>query len=378
MDRLSVAVDATSMLGVRTGIGRVTASLVGALAGRDDVEVRAFAVTWRGRDALAAELPAGVLAATRRFPARLTRVLWPRDSWPRAEGWTGPVDVVHATNYVAPPARAPTLLTVADLTYLRYPELCTGDVLRYPRLVPAAIARGATLHAYSEFVAGELRDTYGLPAERVVAIPPGVGVAATGDASRGRRLAGADRYVLAVGTVEPRKNLPVLVRAFDAVAAHDPAVHLVVAGADGWGADAFDAALDAARHRGRVRRVGSPDDTDRDDLLAGAAALAYPSIYEGFGLPPLEAMRAGVPVVAARAGSLPEVLGDAALLPDPTDVDAVAAALTEVLDDEATRARLVERGRARVARYRWDESADRFVDVYRRLAGHRPSISSAA
>ncbi|HEV3451061.1 MAG TPA: glycosyltransferase family 1 protein [Acidimicrobiia bacterium] len=364
--RLRVALDATSSLGVRTGVGNVAGGLLEHLAARTDLDVTAFAITWRGRNRLAGTLPPSVHAATRRFPARLTRALWPRIAWPRVERWTGPVDVVHSL-HVAPPARAPVLLTVHDLTHIRYPELSSPEARHYPRLVQVAVDRGATIHTYSQFVAAEVRDHYRLPAERVVTIAPGLDARPTGDAARGRGLAGSERYVLAVGTVEPRKNLPTLVRAFDALAATDRDLALVVAGPDGWGVQAFRAAVARAGHGDRVRRPGWLDDRSRDDLLAGASVLAYPSVYEGFGLPPLEAMRAGIPVVASNAGPLPEVLGDAALLIDPGDADELASALARVLDDEQLRRQLSERGRARVARYGWDGSVERFAATYRAL-----------
>jgi glycosyltransferase involved in cell wall biosynthesis len=160
----------------------------------------------------------------------------------------------------------------------------------------------------------------------------------------------------------------VLVQAFDRVAATRPGVTLVVAGPDGWGVDAYQATVDRARHRDRIRRVGYVAEADRASLLAGAAMLAYPSRYEGFGHPPLEAMQVGVPVVAARAGALPEVLGNAALLPDPDDVDAVAEALARVLDDAALRARLVGSGSERVQRFSWAEAGQNFLAMYRQLA----------
>ena len=367
--RLRVAIDATSLLGVRTGIGNVTAGLVNSLAGRPDVEVVAYAITWHGRDSLRQSLPASVRSGTRPFPARLTRSLWPRLRWPRVETWTGPVDVLHATNFVAPPTRSPVLLTVADLSYLLYPELCSGDVLHFPRLVQVALDRGATVHVYSAFVAAQVRDHYGLPEDRVVEVAPGLGPPRRGDAGDGQRRADATRYVLALGTVEPRKNLPALVRAFDRLAAHDPTVVLVVAGPDGPGGPAFTAALDAAQHRDRVHRLGWLDDRARDDLVAGAAVLAYPSLYEGFGLPPLEAMQTGVPVVASTAGSLPEVLGDAALLVDPADDDALADALARVLDDGALRARLIADGHTQAGSFSWARAVSGFVAAYQSLAG---------
>jgi glycosyltransferase involved in cell wall biosynthesis len=366
--RLRVAVDATSSLGVQTGIGRVTSQLLDGLARRADLDATAYAITWRGRQALADVLPAQVGVATRAFPARLTRLLWPRARFPSIEHWTGPVDVVHATNYVAPPTRAAVLVTVFDLTYAHFPELSAGDALRYPRLVQVAIDRGATVHTASDFVASEIQERYRLPPDRVIRIYPGLGPASTGDPGRGRTIAGSDRYILALGMVEPRKNLPRLVQAFDAVAARATDAKLVIAGPDGWGVEAFNGAVEQAHHRDRIRRLGWVDEGQRHDLLAGATVLAYPSLYEGFGLPPLEAMQAGTPVVAATAGALPEVLGDAALLPDPTDVDDIANSLTQVLEDEDLRRMLIQRGAERVDSYRWDRAVPEYVAAYQRLA----------
>ncbi len=360
----TVAIDATSLLGTTTGVGQVTAHLIEALAARGDLDVRAFAISWRGRDALRDQLPAGVASGTKPFPARLTRALWPRLPIPHVEHWTGPVDVVHATSFVAPPSRAPVLLTVHDLTFVRFPQMCSGDTLTYPRLIRVALDRGAVVHTYSDCIAAEIVEHFGLPADRVVRVYPGLAPTAGGDPARGRELAGTDRYVLALGTIEPRKNLPMLVRAFDGVAASDPAVRLVIGGPDGWGADAFAEACANAHHGDRVVRLGYVDAADRRDLLAGATVLAYPSIYEGFGHPPLEAMLAGVPVVASNAGALVEVLGDAALLPDPDDADAIADALTRALTDAELRAELVRRGHERTRRYTWEHAAGEFVALY--------------
>jgi glycosyltransferase involved in cell wall biosynthesis len=362
-------VDGTPLLGQRTGVGEVTRGVLDALASRADVVPVAYALTWRGRDALAAEAPAGVRVATARFPARLARELWDRGaSWPGAEHWTGPVDVVHALNYVAPPAKAAVIAAVHDLTFVRFPELCTPDTLRYPGLIRRAIARGATIQTGSEFTAAEIRDEFGLPDDRVAVVAWGLAPVTGGDASAGVALAGGPRYVLALGTIEPRKNLPGLVRAFDAVAATDADVRLVVAGPDGWDQEAFTRAVAAAHHRARIVRLGYVTDAQRRDLLAGATVFAYPSRYEGFGLPPLEAMAAGVAVVATTAGSLPEVLGDAALLVDPGSDEELDDALHRVLADDAQRATLVTRGRAQAARYSWDATAEHLVRLYRRVA----------
>lgn len=369
---LRLALDAGPLLGPRTGVGHVTARLFEELAPRTDIEVRGFVISRTGRRDLGTVLPPGVTAGTSPLPARVAHALWARVPWPTVEHWTGPVDVVHSPNFVAPPSRAPVIVSVHDLAFAHSPELCRPEAAALVPLLRRAIARGVVIHTGSDFVAEEIREFFALPPERVVRVYSGIaGTAITGDAAAGRRLAGGDRYVLALGTVEPRKNLPGLVRAFAALAARDPEVRLVVAGPDGWGVEAFAAAVAAAAHRERIVRLGYVSEQQRVDLLAGAGVLGYPSIYEGFGHPPFEAMRAGVPVVTTRAGSLPEVVGDAALFVDVGDDDGLASALEQALTDDALRAQLVARGHVRVEQFPWSRAADDFVALYLRVAATR-------
>jgi glycosyltransferase involved in cell wall biosynthesis len=362
---MRLALDGTPLLGFRSGVGEVVAGVLPELARRPDLELTAYALTLRGRNDLAARIPPGTRSATRLYPARLVRQAWLHSEQLPIERWTGAVDVVHATNYVAPPTKAGEVVSVYDLGFVRYPEFVAADALDYPELLRRAIRRGAWIHTTSDFVRDEVVATFSVPAERVVRVYPGVPPVHGGDAARGRLRAGAERYVLAVGTIEPRKNFPVLVRAFDVLAADDPDVRLVVAGTRGWGGDDFDAAVTAARHRERVRTLGYVSADDRADLLAGASALAFPSHYEGFGFPPLEAMAAGIPVVAARSGAIPEVVGDAALLVDPDDADALADALQTVLSDATARGELVSRGRARHDGFTWTRAVDELLELYR-------------
>jgi alpha-1,3-rhamnosyl/mannosyltransferase len=226
-------------------------------------------------------------------------------------------------------------------------------------------------------VAAEVCEVFGADPARVRAVAHGVTAGRpTPDGSDGRDghpmpdgrdgpVTADPPYILALGTVEPRKDLPLLVRTFDRVATTYPELGLVIAGADGWGAAGLVAALAAAHHRGRIRRLGYVDDADRQALLAGAAVFAYPSRYEGFGLPPLEAMAAGVPVVASRAGALPEVLGDAAVLTPPGDTDALASALMSVLDSAVFADELRHKGRLHAAGFSWEDCAEGLHALYR-------------
>jgi glycosyltransferase involved in cell wall biosynthesis len=362
-----VAFDATSLYDVRTGIGRFVHEVLPHLASREDVEVHAYAVTLRGRGALAGLVPPGVRTASRwPMAAGPLRRLWRATDLGRIERWTGAIDVVHGPNYVVPPTRAASVVSIHDLTFVHHPELCTSDVLQYPELVRRALARGAWVHTISDFVRDEVIALLGADPDRVVTVPLAVTPPASLDAARGRRLAGGPRYVLAIGTVEPRKDLPGLVAAFDDLAADDAELRLVLAGPDGWGSGQLDVALAQAGHADRVARLGFVSDADRGDLLAGAAVVAVPSIYEGFGLVAAEAMLAGAPVVASSSGAHPEVIGDAGVLVPSQDRTALAGALHRVLTDPVLAAVLRTRGPARVAHLTWDRTADGLVELWRR------------
>ena len=373
-DRLRVGFDATPLLGRPTGIGVFCAGALAGLAGRDDVAVSAYAVSWRRRHGIDDRVPAGVPTAQRPMPARPLHAAWGRWSWPPLEWFTGPLDVVHGGNYVVPPTRrAARVVTVHDLTVEHFPELCDPPTLAYPGLIRRAVAEGAWVHTDSEFVAAEVVATFAVDPARVRAVPLGVPplpAAAPAGASLPIDLPeGCRRYVLAVGTIEPRKDYPLLVRAFGAVAAAHPDVALVVVGGDGWGAERFAEAVAASPARDRIVRPGYLSDADLAAVLRSAAVLAYPSRYEGFGFPPLQAMAASVPVVATAAGAVPEVVGDGAWLVAPGDVDGLADRLVAALNGGADRDALVARGLARSGAFSWTACAAGLAALYRDAAG---------
>jgi glycosyltransferase involved in cell wall biosynthesis len=367
---VKVAFDATALLDPRTGVATFAHEVLVRLAARDDIEIVAFAVSWRGRGRLPDLVPPGVEVLTRPMPARPLRELWQRFDGPRIERWTGPIDVVHSPNYVVPPARAAQVASVHDLTCLRFPELCTSDTLTYPTLIRRAVRRGAWVQTIPAFVT-DIVEAFDAPPDRVVGVRNGVTEIVRGDPAVGTMVAGGDRYVLGLGTIEPRKDFPALVAAFDALAEGDPAVRLVIAGPDGWDADRLTDAIAAARHRERIVRTGWVDDDQRAGLLAGATVFAYPSVYEGFGFPPLEAMAAGTPVVATAVGGVPDTVGDAALLVPAADVDALTTGLRTVLDDPVLAATLVAKGEHNLERFSWDRTVDELVALYERAVAAR-------
>lgn len=366
-----LAVDATSLIGHRTGIGGVTRTYLHRLT-RPGIDVSAFAVSRRGAGPMLDELPAGVDAHRRPMVARPLRMLWRRGPWPPIEWWTGPIDVVWGPNYVVPPSkRAARVVMVHDLTAVHFPEMCTRDVQQVPALLRREILDGAWINTPSQAVADDVVETLDVEPDRVRAIHLG-GPDPIDDetrrsrAQRGRAFAGVDSYLLSLGTIEPRKDIPSLVRAFNAIAARRPDLHLVIAGPDGWGVDAVRDVIDASPFRSRIRRTGWLSDAARDDLLAGTRAFVYPSLLEGFGIPPLEAMAAGVPVIATRTGSLPEVLDHAAQWAEPGDVDTLIAAIETVLDDRDISNRLVAAGTERLHHFSWDRSTDELIALFER------------
>jgi glycosyltransferase involved in cell wall biosynthesis len=301
---------------------------------------------------------------------------------PRVE-WFVRFDIFFAPNFVPPPTRSRALVvTVHDLAYRRFPETAPHSTRRWLRRIDRSLDRASRIIVPSEATRKDLLELYPVPPDRVVAIPHGVDGEVFRPLPREAVKAAGERfgidgpYVLSLGGLEPRKNLPNLIRAFAALP-DEVRPGLVIAGAGvEWnpeGSRLLESALSAVPRRVRERIVltGYVSGSDKVGLLGGAVALAYPSLYEGFGLPVLEAMACGTPVLTSNVSALPEVAGDAALLVDPGEVDSIADGLERLLRDTDLREQLSRAGTARAAGFTWPETASKTAEVLHQAESER-------
>ena len=350
--------------------GGTATSILGsleALRRRDDLEL--VGVAARHGDAAPAAFTPPVEVRHLALPRLALYESWHGLRWPPVERATGPVDVVHATAIAVPPSRAPLVMTIHDLAFLADASLATKHGNRFFRRGTELARRHAQLVLVpSEATATECRDA-GFNPDRLRVVPWGttpVDVAETDVRAVLARFGLRRPYVLFVGTIEPRKNLAGLLGAMARLAGRE--VDLVLVGPDGWNED-LDAKVRVLDGSGiGVHRLGFLAPADLSPLYAGAAAFCFPSLKEGFGMPVLDAMAHGTPVVTSADTATAEVAGDAGLLVDPLDHEAIGLALARVLDEPALAADLRARGRARATTYTWDRTAALTAAAYAEVA----------
>lgn len=358
-----VLLDATPLLGVRTGIGRYVEHLVQQLAGRSDLDVRATAFTLRGWRALASQLPVGVRSQARPVPARLLRACWRTAPFPPVEWVAGRSDVVHGTNFVLPPSRhAAGVLTIHDLAFLTHADTMRRATADLAQLVRRAVDGVSAVTTLADATRIRIAEDLHVPLEKIVVAAPGVDdrwfQAAAPGPERRAELGLPEHYLVFVGTREPRKGLDVLLQAYawlrDELGSAAP--ELVLVGPAGWGADPTVSRVDGVRLTGYVAQEVLPE------IVAGSLALVLPSLDEGFGMPSIEALATGRPVVVSDIPVLAEVTGPVGIRFPVGDVDALAAALVDAIgvsgSDSSDR-------RTWARQFTWERCAERTVDAYR-------------
>jgi glycosyltransferase involved in cell wall biosynthesis len=378
---LRIAIDYTSAINQNAGIGRFVRNLVDAVVANDttDAFLLLHASPNPGR---APNNPRASNVSHRalRISERWANVIWHRLQVPVPADWlTGPIDLFHSPDFVLPPVRtARTILTVHDLAFLLYPECADAHLRAYlEKTVPRSVQRADFVVADSENTRNDVICLLGVPPERVTVVPGGVDPAFRPVTDPARLVAlrhsiGLDAttpYILFIGVIEPRKNLMGLIEAFDILKSRRPLPHkLVVAGRRGWLSESTMERAERSPNRSEIIFPGYIPEGEIATLYSAAESFAFPSHYEGFGLPVLEAMACGTPVVASRASSLPEVVGDAGMQVDPDDSERLASALELLALNPEMRADFRVRGIARAATFTWGAAARVMLDVYREVA----------
>lgn len=383
---MQILVNGTSLLAPLTGIGQYVRHLFSTLASAPDMEIH----TYYGRGfttgfhlpepGRARSMHSAYTFLRRCIPgARVLRRQLERALFTRGARRIGKNCLYHEPGFLALPHDGPLVISVHDLSCFDHPEMHPAERVRLMQQeLPGSIARADRIITISEASAQALQRWFNVPPERI-----GVTYLAADPRYRPRAhaalsapLAGLGLqpggYLLSVGTLEPRKNLRTLFAAYaglpEALRRRFP---LAVAGMEGWHQEETMRAAERLVASGELRLLGYVPDALLPDLYAGAAAFAYPSCYEGFGLPPLEAMASGIPVITSNTTSLPEVVGDAGLMVAPTDVDGLRTSLHRLLDDRAFAAELGERGRVRASAFSWQRCARETREIYASaLAAH--------
>ena len=357
--RLRVAVDATAMPSLLAGAGAYVTELLHAVD-LEDVDLHVF-VKRRDARQLADLVPHATLHEVG-VSARAARIIWSHSMLAPRVRRLRP-DVFHGPHYTVPGGlRCPSVVTFHDPTFFTAPELHErAKVAYFTRAARSAIDRASRVIAVSEYTRRGAIEHAGADADRVDVVHHGVDLVRYAPV---RTESARSPYILFVGTLEPRKDVPTLVDAYDAL---DTTAELVIVGQRGWRTSAIDDALRRPRNR-PVRLAGYVTDDEKIELYRNASVFVYPSIAEGFGLPVLEAMACGAPVVTTTGSAPEEIAGDAAVLVPPGDVRRLGDAISRVLADDAFAAGLRRRGTERARSFTWTDAARRTVDVWRRAA----------
>ncbi len=367
--------DYRAALRQRTGVGeyahRLAAGLL-ALQPREGLTLTLFSSSWKDRMERSEDL-SGAHTVDRRVPVSALNFVWHRMEWPTVESLTGGAfDVAHSLHPLLMPSRAAQVITIYDLDFLKHPERTRAEIRRdYPALVARHAQRADHIITISEFSARDIEDRLKVPRARISICPPGAPEWPV------RRAPPANGYLLYFGTLEPRKNIGGLLDAYQQVAArrHDTP-KLMLAGHAGEYAGEWLERIGRAPLNGRVEHIGYVEPHRRRSVYEGARLLVQPSFEEGFGMPVLEAMTLGVPVVCTNAGALPEVVGDAGAMVESHDPDALAAAIERLLDNDAYAAQSAARGPVRAAMFQWDRTAAGVRDAYTKAIEHRRCASA--
>lgn len=366
---MKVCLDIQAAVAQRAGVGRYTQQLVRHLpryAGSDDLSAFYFDFRRRGAAELTGSLP---VRSVRWVPGRWVQRSWRALNAPAFDLFSGPADVFHFPNFIIPPLRrGRTVVTIHDVSFLRHPEATEARNLQYlTKRIRQTVAKADAIITDSHFSACEIEDLLGVPEDRVFPIHLGLSELAAPEEEqilKARKDLNLDKpYILTVGTLEPRKNHTMLIEAFERLNDFDG--DLVIAGMRGWKYEPILERMQNSPCASRIRYLDYVPEEHLAALYGGAELFVFPSLYEGFGLPPLEAMACGTPVVSSSEGSLKEVLGSAVEYMDELTPEACATSMQKLLQDEGRCESLSVWGFKQAATFSWAETAYKTWEVYR-------------
>jgi glycosyltransferase involved in cell wall biosynthesis len=374
----TIGIDYTPAYEQGAGIGRLVRDLVATLAQTDTTTDYRLFVSGASTEKLpAAPAENFTWKATRITPRWLARI-WQRTRLPLpVEAFVGKVDLFHATDFTLPPTLpfTKTILTVHDLSFVRVPDATSHKLKKYLNVVVPRSAHAANhIIADSQATKDDLIEFYDLPSEKITVLLSGIDsryqIVKSGHLTmtiRNKYHIPKTPYIFSVGTIQPRKNYSRVIRALKILRDKGYELDFVIAGGKGWLEDEMYQTIAETGLQNHVHLIGFADDDDLPALYSGAECVAFPSLYEGFGFPVLEGMACGTPVVTSNVSSLPEVAGDAALLVDPYDIEAITDAIRRILDDSDLRQTLIERGIAQAAKFTWEKSAQELCQIYNKI-----------
>lgn len=386
---MRIALDYTAGIRQGAGIGQYVRSLVGAMLAQDSKNTYTLITSGRPTRERSFPTASNVHGRSVFVPDRYLNILWYRWRVPLyANYFTGPADIYHGLDFGLPPLRGGVrkVVTVYDLAFLEHPETAVPSLAAYlMKVVPEAVAAADVVAAMSHTTKRALIKQFKVPPEKITVIPGGVAphfqrITDPELLEATRRKFELERpLVLSVGTLEPRKNHLGLIKAFYEVQKRkESSAILAIAGGRGWLYEETQRVVKELKLENKVRFLGRVSELELLTLYSLADVFAFPSFFEGFGIPPLEAMACGAPVITSNISSLPEVAGDAAILVDPHDTNAIANAIIRVTEDEQLQEELRQKGYLQAQRYTWSNAAGKMLSAYQKLYNGATDFSEEA